>query len=240
MTKRVVLVTGGTRGIGRAIAAGFAAKDDQVIVCARKQPETCAHPFFSADLRDADACQSLISQVAEQYGRIDVLVNNAGGSPAADTATASPRFSEKIVQINLLAPLWMSQFANSVMQGQENGGVIINIASVSAMRPAPTTAAYGAAKAGLVNLTQTMGQEFAPKVRVVAISPGLVLTETVEQYYSNLDEITQTVPRNRLCTPEDVAHACVWMASAESDFITGANLVLDGGGDWPAFLRPKG
>ena len=92
-SRRIVLVTGGTRGIGAAIAHAFDAQGDKVIVCARNPVEGCPHPFLKADLREADTCKSLVAEVVDQHGRLDVLVNNAGGSPPADTSSASPRFS---------------------------------------------------------------------------------------------------------------------------------------------------
>ena len=238
-TGRVVLVTGGTRGIGAAIAAAFGAEGDTVVVCARKAVDGCPHPFVSADLREAEACEALIAHVATEYGQLDVLVNNAGGAPPSDTSTASPRFSEKIVRLNLLAPLWLSQQANAVMQQQESGGAIVQIASVAGLRPAPTVAAYGAAKAGLLNLCRTQALEWAPKVRVSAISPGFVATEDLQHFVQDLEGLVATVPAGRLVTPEDVAAACTWLASDAAAMATGTNVVLEGGGDWPAFLRPK-
>ena len=238
--QRVVLVTGGTRGIGRAIADAFAAQGAKVAVCGRKEPgDERPHSFFAVDVRDAEACEKLVGDVYEKFGRLDVLVNNAGGSPPADTSTASPRFSEKIVALNLLAPMWLAQFANAVMQDQEEGGVIVNIASVAGLRASPTVAAYGAAKAGLLNLTATQGLEWAPKVRVLALSPGLVLTEDSAAHYPEAEALKATIPAGRFCQPEDVAQACIWLASSAAGYATGTNLVLDGGGDWPAFLRPN-
>src|SRR5207244_6370793 len=129
--------------------------------------------FITTDVREPEQVEALVHSTVERTGRLDVLVNNAGGSPSADTATASPRFSAAIVTLNLLAPLYCAQAANTVMQGQEDGGVIVNIGSVSAMRANPGAAAYGAAKAGLLNLTQTLAVEWAPKVRVNYVSAGL-------------------------------------------------------------------
>jgi NAD(P)-dependent dehydrogenase (short-subunit alcohol dehydrogenase family) len=233
---RVVLVTGGTRGIGKAIATSFADQGDTVVVCGRRTPESEEHPFYAVDLREPEGCTSLIEKVCSDLGRLDVLVNNAGGSPAADTSTVSPRFSEKIIRLNLLAPLWLAQAANNVMQSKD-GGTIIHIASVSGLRASPTTAAYGAAKAGLLNLTKTQAVEWAPKVRVAAISPGLVATQNTADHYPDVAKILDTIPAGRFCTPEDVANAAIWLASKGADYATGMNLVLDGGGDWPAFLR---
>ena len=129
-----------------------------------------------------------------RFGRLDVLVNNAGGSPPADAATASPRFSEKIIALNLTAPLHCAVRANRQMQEQERGGVILNLCSIAGMRAAPTVAAYGAAKAGLLSLTRSLAQEFAPKGRVNAVTPGLILTSQAQAHYANLDAIHATVP----------------------------------------------
>ena len=172
------------------------------------------------------------------FGRIDAVVNNAGGAPPADAATASPRFSESIVRLNLLAPLHVAQRANHHMQ-LGDGGVIVNIASVSATRPSPGTAAYGAAKAGLLNLTSSLAVEWAPKVRVVAIVAGLIETEQAELHYGDAESVARvaaTVPAGRLGTPEDLAQACRWLTSPLSEYMSGTAVWLHGGGEKPAFL----
>ena len=181
----------------------------------------------------------MISATTERFSRIDVLVNNAGGSPPADPATASPRFSSAIVNLNLLAPLYVSQAANRVMQGQDDGGSIINISSLSGMRPTPNTAAYGAAKAGLLNLTQTLAMEWAPKVRVNAVTAGAVRTELAGLHYGDetaVAAIGATVPLGRLAEPADVADACLFFASPLAAYVSGANLLVHGGGEPPPYL----
>jgi len=236
---RIVFVTGGTRGIGRGIAQAFTALGDTVIVGGRREPADDTYAFAQGDIRDPEQAKQIVDGIVSQHGRIDVLVNNAGGSPPADSATASPRFTEAILRLNLTAPFVLSQAANAHMQAAE-GGVILNICSVSGMRGSPTTAAYGAAKAGLLNLTKTLAIEWAPKVRVCAITPGLVWTEQSGDHYPDPDAISATVPAGRFGTPEDIAGAAVFLASDAASYATGSNLVLDGGGEWPAFLRPKG
>ena len=244
--ERVALVTGGARGIGRVVAERFLASGADVVVCARNAPEAPivgngrTAVFEAVDVRDAEADQRLVAAVMERFGRLDIVVNNAGGSPYADAATASARFSTSIVTLNLLAPLFVAQAANAVMQAQDTGGVIVNIASVSGVRPSPGTAAYGAAKAGLLNLTQSLAVEWAPKVRVLAVTAGLVRTEQAHLHYGDEEGIARvaaTVPLGRMADPEDIAEACLFLASPAASYVSGANLLLHGGGERPAFLE---
>lgn len=251
-TGRVVIVTGGGRGIGRGITEAFLAAGADVMVCGRTELADESLPeardasgtvrragFVVADLRDPDQATSLVRVTVERFGRLDVLVNNAGGSPNAEAAIASPRFSASIVNLNLLAPLYCAQAANTVMQDQEDGGSIINIASVSGLRPSPGTAAYGAAKAGLLNLTQSLAVEWAPKVRVNALSAGLVATDAADDHYGGvaaMAAVAATIPLGRFGTPQDVAGICLFLASPLAAFVSGANLVAHGGGERPAFL----
>jgi NAD(P)-dependent dehydrogenase (short-subunit alcohol dehydrogenase family) len=243
--QRVVLVTGGTKGIGRGIAEGFLAAGARVIVCARSEPEQLPSSgearaeFAACDVRDADAVRELIAHITARHGRLDVLINNAGGSPPADAATASPRFHEGVLRLNLIAPLNFAQAANAVMQQQESGGVIVFIGSISALRPSPGTAAYGAAKAAVLSLVSSLAVEWAPKVRVVAVSPGLVRTEQAELHYGNeagIAAVSSTIPAGRLALPADIAAACLYAASSEAGYLSGTNLLLHGGGERPAFL----
>jgi NAD(P)-dependent dehydrogenase (short-subunit alcohol dehydrogenase family) len=244
-TGRVALVTGGSRGIGRGIAEAFLAAGADVAVCGRREPDELPNAggksaiFLSVDVRDAEQVEKMVDEVVERLGRLDILVNNAGGAPFTEAAAASPRFSEKIIQLNLTAALHCAQQANRVMQGQDTGGSIINITSVSGMRPSPGTAAYGASKAGLINLTGTLAIEWAPKVRLNCISAGLIRTEQAHLHYGDekgIASVAGTVPLQRLGTPEDVAGACMFFASPLSSYVSGANLVLHGGGETPAFL----
>lgn len=245
LSGRAVLVTGGTRGIGRAIATRFLEAGAEAAVCARQEPQepipgAC---FLAADVRQDADVDRLVSTVVERFGRLDVVVNNAGGSPPAETATASPRFSAAVVALNLLAPLLVAQKANAVMQLQESGGCIVNIGSVSGLRPSPGTAAYGAAKAGLVNLTETLAVEWAPKVRVNCVSAGLVRTERADVHYGSASDgeaVAATVALGRMGEPSDIADACLFLASPMAGYVSGANLVLHGGGERPAFLGAVG
>jgi NAD(P)-dependent dehydrogenase (short-subunit alcohol dehydrogenase family) len=239
---RVVLVTGGGAGVGRGISERFLAAGAMVAICGRHEPEALpasggrSATFHTADVRDAEQVASLIDEVMARHGRLDVAVNNAGGSPPADSATASAKFSTAIVALNLLGPLFVAQRAYAVMT---DGGSIINIGSVSGMRPTPTTAAYGAAKAGLVNLTQTLAMEWAPKVRVNMVTVGVVRTEKAHLFYGDeagLAAVDATVPVGRMATPADVGDACLLLASPLARYITGANLAVHGGGERPPYL----
>jgi NAD(P)-dependent dehydrogenase (short-subunit alcohol dehydrogenase family) len=238
-TGKVVLVTGGTRGIGRMIADRYLAAGASVVVCGRKEPADSAAAFVACDVRDPDQVGALVEETVSRFGHLDVAINNAGGSPYADSATASPRFNEAIIRLNLLAPLFVAQAANRVMQDQPDGGSILNIASVSGIRPTPGTAAYGAAKAGLLNLTQTLAVEWAPKVRVNAVVAGIIATEVAEQNYGDaatIERMAATVPLGRLGTPADVADTCLYLSSPLASYVSGSALVVHGGGERPAYL----
>jgi NAD(P)-dependent dehydrogenase (short-subunit alcohol dehydrogenase family) len=232
----VVLVTGGTRGIGRGIADRLAEAGATVAVCGRTPTDDLPSGarFFPADVREPDQVAALVDAVASEWGRLDVVVNNAGGAPYADAATASPRFATAILDLNLVAPFVVAQAANRLMQDQDGGGAIVNIASVSGLRPSPGAALYGAAKAGLLNLTQTLALEWAPKVRVNCVSAGLIATEEVGVQYGDPETVARvaaTVPLGRMGTPADVADAVCFLASPGAAFISGANLVVHGGGE---------
>ncbi len=245
LTGKVALVTGGTKGIGRAIAEALLEAGAQVVVCARNEPEELPQAngstasFVSGDVRKAEECASIVEEAVSRHGRLDVLVNNAGGSPQADAATVSPRFSEAIVALNLLAPIHMSQAAHKVMATQAEGGSIVNIASVSAVRPSPGTAVYGAAKAGLLGLTRSLAQEWGPAVRVNAIVAGLMGTEDGARTYGSEDgmrEIAAATPMKRMGAGADVAGAVLYLASPLAAWVSGATLEVHGGGERPHFL----
>ena len=242
---RVVIVTGGGKGVGRGITQKFLEAGADVVICGRSAPEELPSAggrealFVEADVRQVDQIENVVAAAKDQFGRLDVLINNAGGAPFAEAATASPRFTEKIIALNLVAPIHFAQQANALMQGQEEGGVIVNIASVSAQRPSPGTAAYGAAKAGLLSVTQTLAVEWAPRVRINAVTVGMVKTEKADLHYgdaASLARVEATVPLGRLADPSDVGEACVFLSSPMATYMSGASLVLHGGGEAPAFL----
>lgn len=241
LSGRVAIVTGGTRGLGRSIAEALAIAGVRVIVCGRTDTTTlpAGLEFRAADIRDSEQATALVDAVVAQHGRLDILVNNAGGSPQADAATASPRFFDSVLKLNLHAPMYMAQAAFAHMQ-KAGSGSIVNIASVSGIRPSPQTAAYGAAKAGLLNLTQSLAQEWGPAgVRVNAIIVGLVETEATEQTYGPQGaqaRIAQSLPLQRLGTGGDVAGAVLWLCSDLAAWVSGARVNVDGGGERPYFL----
>ncbi|MBV8464238.1 MAG: SDR family oxidoreductase [Acidimicrobiales bacterium] len=249
---RVVVVTGGTRGIGRSVVQRFLACGADVVATGRNHVADEGLPDavdgagerrravgWFGDLREAAAASELVDAATGRFGRLDVLVNNAGGSPKVDAADASPRFTNSVVALNLLAPLYCATAANRVMQGQSTGGSVVNVASVSGLRPSPGTAAYGAAKAGLVSLTQSLALEWAPRVRVNAVTAGMVATEASTDHYGGpegLAEVGKTVPIGRMARPEEIADCCLFLASSMASYVTGSNLVAHGGGERPGFL----
>jgi NAD(P)-dependent dehydrogenase (short-subunit alcohol dehydrogenase family) len=243
---RVVLVTGGTKGIGRGIASRYGDAGATVVVCGRSAPdqtgaaESHGPTFMACDVRDPDRVAALIDGIVERFGRLDVAVNNAGGAPWADSATAPARLNEKVIALNLIAPFTVAQAANGVMQAQDGGGSIVNIASVSGIRSSPGAAAYAAAKAGLLNLTKTLAVEWAPKVRVNAVVAGLIATEQVHQNYGDdatIARVAATVPAGRLGTPDDIAGACLFLSSGLAGYVSGAALEVHGGNERPAYLN---
>jgi hypothetical protein len=244
LSGRVAVVTGGTRGIGLGIAQAFAAAGATVLVCGRNRPSSLPEGlcFVAADVRDPDQARLPVDQAMERYGRLDVLVNNAGGAPAAAAATVSPRFVRKVVELNLLAPFYVAQAANARMQQQELGGAIVNIGSVAARQAEPGSAAYSAAKAGLLQLSRALALEWAPKVRVNHVTVGLVMTATAAPYYG-LDggaAVAATIPMRRMAEPSDIASACLFLASPLAAYVTGADLAVHGGGEVPArYLASK-
>ena len=243
LTGQVALVTGGGRGIGKAIAEALLEAGCDVVVCGRTQQEALpAHQgreaeFVACNVRAADQVKAMVAEIKVQRGRLDIVVNNAGGSPLADAATASPRFSEAIVALNLLAPLHVAQAAQAVMIEQPGGGSIVNICSVSGVRPSPGTAAYGAAKAGLINLTQSLAMEWGPKIRVNAVIVGLIATEGAKDHYrEGQAAIAEALPLKRMGTGRDVANAVLYLCSPLAAYVSGARLSVDGGGERPSFL----
>ncbi|MEU8103424.1 SDR family oxidoreductase [Nonomuraea muscovyensis] len=189
--------------------------------------------FVQADVRDPEDVERLVRGL----DRLDVVVNNAGGSPYAPLADTSPRLHARVVELNLLAPLLVARQAYPLLR--EVGGAIVMIGSASGTRPSPGTSAYGAAKAGLHHLARCLAAEWAPEVRVNTVVVGLASTENAASHYG-LDQaaVDATVPAGRMATPADVAAACLWLAAP--GYVTGAEVHVHGGGEVPAWSRLAG
>jgi NAD(P)-dependent dehydrogenase (short-subunit alcohol dehydrogenase family) len=244
-SNKTVIVTGGAGYIGRAICESFLAAGANVVACGRRPPEEPIASegrealFVAADIREVDQSQAVVDAAVRAFGRVDVLVNNAGGGPEVDFATASPRLTEKLLALNLTAPLTLSQQVHPVMV-ERAGCSIINIASVSGVRPSPYTTAYGAAKAGLLSATRSLAMEWGPNIRVNAIVVGLVRTEAAVDHYGGqegFDRVANMLPLKRMAEPEDIAKAALFLASEQAAYISGASLEVDGGGEVPVFLH---
>ncbi|TQL66465.1 NAD(P)-dependent dehydrogenase (short-subunit alcohol dehydrogenase family) [Nocardioides albertanoniae] len=241
---KVVAVTGGARGVGAGIVARFLEAGAEVEICGRNAPDELPvvdgrKPVFSqVDVREPEQVAAWIGAIIERHGRLDVVVNNAGGAPYADFAAASPRFHEKISAINFLATAYVCQAAYEALKVSQ--GSIVNISSISARRPSPGTAIYGAAKAAVESLTGSLAVEWAPDVRINAVSCGIVATPGSEDHYGSPEQraaVAATIPRGVFATPAEIGDACLLLASPLATHITGAVLDVDGGGEWPAFLQ---
>ncbi len=245
ISDKVIIVTGGTKGIGKQIAQAFLKEEAKVIICARNQPHETIRDgenladYFQCDVRESSQIMELIDYCLNTYGRLDILINNAGGAPPADSSSASERFTKSVIDLNLVAPLVFSQLARKAMVDKGNDGLIINISSVSGMRANPMGVAYGAAKSGLLNATETLALEWGPQIRVVSVTAGLILTEDSRAFYGDdesVSQIAETIPMRRLGNPEDIANACLFVASEASSWMTGTNIVVHGGGEKPSYL----
>lgn len=242
LSQRVALVTGGSRGIGRGIASVLVEAGATVVTCGRSDVSdpVAGTEHRICDVRDADAVEELTAGIVASHDRLDIVVNNAGGAPYALAADSSPRLDDKILGLNLSAVLAVSKAANAVMQGQADGGAIVNISSVSATRPSPGTATYGAAKAGVDSLTRTLAVEWAPKVRVNSIDVGLCRTEDTADHYggdSTVEAIEATIPIGRMAEPEEIGRVAAFLASDLASYVSGATVACQGGGEPPVFLH---
>ena len=243
---KVVLITGGGKGVGRGISERFLERGAEILICGREAPATMPEAggrsarFFAADVRKHDEVDALFGRIANDYGKLHVLVNNAGGTPYALAADAAPRFHEAMIQLNFTAPLLLAIRANSIMQRQREGGVVIFIGSISAHTARPGSATYAAAKAGVLSLVKSLAVEWAPIVRVVSVSPGLIRTEQSQLHYGDeqgVAAVASTVPLQRLGLPTDIGDACVYLASERAAYVSGTDLLVHGGGERPAFLN---
>ena len=238
---RVALVTGANKGIGLAIAERLL-RDGFALGFATHEPdEETANELralgevheVSGDLTDASVPVRLVREVAEQFGRIDALVNNAGLSTAKPALELTVEDFDQTFDVDVRAAFLASQEAARRMT---DGGVIVNITSVHEHVPRPGFAVYAPAKAALGMLTRSLALELAPKVRVVAVAPGAIATERNEE----ADELSTEIPLGRAGTPEEVAAAVSWLASNEASYVTGASFLIDGGMAQQVVERPAG
>jgi 3-oxoacyl-[acyl-carrier protein] reductase len=236
----VAVVTGSTRGIGRGIAEQFALEGASVVVNSRD--EAAAHEVAASidgpavgvgcDVATESGCDRLIARAIDAFGRIDVLVNNAGTTLRAPSVEIPRESWDGALALNLTAPFMCAQRAAKLML-DAGSGAIINISSIGALTTPPQVAAYVAAKAGLLALTKSLAAEWAPTIRVNAIIPGWIETELVRDLAAegrvDVSRIRARTPFDRLGTTAEVARAAVFLASADASFVTGASLAVDGG-----------
>ncbi|HLT70755.1 MAG TPA: SDR family oxidoreductase [Acidimicrobiales bacterium] len=238
---RVALVTGASRGIGKAIAATYAAAGASVMISSRKQDalEAAAAEIgdrggevavFAAHAGEPDQIAACVAATVERFGRVDILVNNAATNPYMGRAIDidMPRF-DKTWQVNYRGPvLWCQEVWRASMA--DHGGTIINMASIGGLSVEPGIGHYNVTKAALIHLTRTLAADLAPKVRVNAIAPGLVKTDMARALWEPAEEqIAARMPLRRLGEPQDIADAALFLASDLASWITGQTLVVDGG-----------
>ena len=238
-TGSVVVVTGASKGIGRGIAERFAATAAAVAVHYRSgkaEAETLASSLERAiavggDLCDPHAVGQLFGKVENELGPVDVLVNNAGIYPMHSILDAPVDEWQKVVDANLRTTHLCTQAAARAMKERGTGGAIVNVASIEGLRPALLHSHYNAAKGGVLMYTQSAALELgAYGIRVNAVSPGLIWREGIEQAWpEGVERFEERAPLKRLGLPEDIADACLFLASKGARWITGANLVVDGG-----------
>ncbi|MFA5065103.1 MAG: SDR family oxidoreductase [Dehalococcoidia bacterium] len=242
---KVALVTGGSRGIGKAIALQFADAGADVIVSSRKLPdlEKAADEIramgrrslaVSAHNGKMDDLKNLMSRVKDEFGRIDILVNNTGVNPAiSDVLHMEEAVYDRILDVNLKSHYFLSQAAARMMVEQGKGGNIINIASAAGVAFTPGFGPYSMSKAGLIMMTRVLACELGPyNIRVNCIAPGFVKTKFSEAVWSNevfIQEAMKRMAIKKLCTPEEIARTALYFASEASSFTTGMTLVIDGG-----------
>jgi len=239
---KVALVTGGSKGIGKAIAKGFADAGASVMISSRKQEQLDAAAAeiaaggidggvatFAANAGDPDAARACVEATIERFGGLDILVNNAATNPYfGATLGVAPGQFDKTVQVNLRGPLFWSQAAHELAFA-ERPGVIVNISSVGGLRAEFGLGVYNMTKAALIHMTRQLALELGPS-RVVGIAPGLVQTDFSALLIENFgEELAGKLPTKRLGTPEDIGNLAVFLASDQASWITGETFVIDGG-----------
>ena len=243
-TGKVAMVTGGSRGLGKAIAMNMAEKGAQVIICSRKQEnlDQTVEAFRKAgvdimaqvaNVGKSDQVENLFQAAQERFGKLDILVNNVGMNILTPSVTeAEERLWDKIIETNLKGTFLTSSRAADLMK-KSGGGKIINISSIAAKQAARGMGIYCVAKAGVEMLTKVLAVELAPEhINVNAVAPCVVKTKFSQPFWSDevlLGEITKTIPMGRIAEIDDVVGTVLFLASGLSDFITGETITVDGG-----------
>jgi NAD(P)-dependent dehydrogenase (short-subunit alcohol dehydrogenase family) len=244
LSGRVALVTGGTRGLGRAMAHGFARAGAEVVVVSRK-PEACDETVAALRAEGAkaagcvchvghwDRIDTLVEDVYRDFGRVDVLVNNAGVSPQyGKLSEVTEELFDKVVGVNLKGPFRLAALVGERMV-EAGSGSIVNISSTGAVRPTRDIVPYAAAKAGVNAMTVGLAHAFGPTVRVNAIMPGPFLTTIARAWDMDLfAERARTFPMRRAGDAEEIVGAALYLASDASSYTTGTILTVDGGAQW--------
>ncbi|MFE0257110.1 SDR family oxidoreductase [Streptomyces sp. NPDC059010] len=239
LSGKVALVTGGSRGIGYGVAEALVARGDRVVITGRGEDALkeaveqlgADRAVYVAGKAHDEAHQAVaVERAMEAFGRVDYLINNAGTNPVfGPLADLDLGVARKVFETNVISALGFAQKTWHAWQ-KDNGGAIVNIASVAGIAPSPFIAAYGVSKAAMINLTQQMAHEFAPKVRVNAIAPAVVKTKFAEALYEGREaEAAASYPLGRLGVPSDIGGAAAFLTSDQSDWVTGQTLVVDGG-----------
>lgn len=243
LTGKVAVVTGASRGIGRAIAARFAQAGASVVAHYHRNREAAIDLVseiereggraiaLGADVRSPGEIESLFHDAAAELGDADVLVNNAGCYPLHPLLDVAPSEWMSVVETDLLGVHLATQTAARRMIARRAGGAVVNVASIEALRPAPRHSHYSAAKSGVLAYTCSAALELGSHgIRVNAVSPGLIWREGIEESWpEGVRSFRARAPLGRLGRAEEVAEACLFLASSAASFITGANLVVDGG-----------
>ncbi|MGW0883369.1 SDR family oxidoreductase [Streptomyces sp. NPDC002671] len=239
LSGKVALVTGASRGIGYGVAEALVARGDRVCITGRNEDalkeavdKLGAERVIGVAGKAHDLAHQAeaVERTMEAFGRVDFLINNAGTNPVfGPIADLDLDVARKVFETNVISALGLAQKTWHAWQ-KENGGAIVNIASIAGLAPSPFIGAYGVSKAAMINLTQQLAHEFAPKVRVNAIAPAVVKTKFAQALYENREEeAAAAYPLGRLGVPSDIGGAAAFLTSSQSDWITGQTLVVDGG-----------